>query len=197
MASYSCQIDKLIFSCKQTGHPNRFFFIHVHVHCIVPANIYTSTPSPPLRDFIIVISSSSSGKVIPIYKALLHVSILMPLTAWLVFIFINLFYPLAAPILKPSVPVQVFDGVTAKVSCSVAKANPLPLFTWEYRNKNCGQNCIWETVPGNLVLTSTNTPTNESVVQVKKDQPNALYRCNASNTVGIDSQTVEFYRLGK
>jgi len=108
-----------------------------------------------------------------------------------------LFYPLAAPILKPSDPVLVVDDETAKVSCSVVMANPLPLFTWEYRNKNCGQNCKLETVPGNLVLTPTNTPTNESVGQVKKDQPNALYRCNASNTVGIVSQTVKFYRIGK
>ena len=108
-----------------------------------------------------------------------------------------MFYSLAAPVVKPSYAVPVTEGKTAEVSCSVDKANPLPLFTWEYKIKNCVKNCKWETVPGNLVLTPTNTPTNESVVRVEKDQPTSDYRCNASNAVGMDSGTVTLYRHGK
>lgn len=108
-----------------------------------------------------------------------------------------MFYSLAAPVVKPSKEVPVAEGKTAQVSCSVDKANPLPLFTWEYKTKNCAKNCKWETVPGNLVLTPTNTPTNESVVRVEKDQPTTHYRCNASNAVGMDSDTVTLYRHGK
>ena len=108
-----------------------------------------------------------------------------------------MFYSLAAPEVKPSDAVPVAEGKTAEVSCSVPKANPLPLFTWEYKTKNCAKNCKWETVPENLVLTPTNTPTNESAVKVEKDQPNTFYRCNASNAVGMDSQTVQLFRLCK
>lgn len=219
----TCQINKCLFSCKQTEHPNRFFFFFSYVHMYSSRKyphlphrrnfLKTSPPSPPLWKFIIIISNCPSGKVVPVYRSILYIFISMSLTAF-VFIFTNgkpfiwkwrmedwnddfLFYPLAAPVLKPSDPVFIADGLTGEVSCSVVKANPLPLFTWEYKNKNCGKNCKWETVPGNLVLTPTNTPTNESAVQVKKDQPTAYYRCNTSNTVGIDSHTVEFFRLGK
>ena len=99
--------------------------------------------------------------------------------------------------MKPSNAVPVAEGKTTEVSCSVDKANPLPLFTWEYITKNCVKNCKWETVPENLVVTPTNTPTNESVVRVDKDQPNTDYRCNASNAVGMDSGIVQLFRHGK
>lgn len=75
---------------------------------------------------------------------------------------------------------------------------------WEYQIQNCRDTDVcppvgskWAVVPGNLVLTPTNTPTNRSVVEVKKDQPAVYYRCNATNTVGIDSHVVTLVRLGK
>jgi len=112
-----------------------------------------------------------------------------------------LFYSVVPPILKTphsvNAPLLVPDGETKEVSCSLVKANPLPTFTWEYKNKNCGKNCEWAAVPGKLVLTPTNRPTNESVVQVTKEQPTAYYRCNATNSEGMDSYTVPLIRLGK
>lgn len=121
------------------------------------------------------------------------------------FLFTFLFYSLAAPILTKRLdPVFVVDGKPTEVSCTLDKANPLPTFTWEYQNQNCRDADVcppveskWAVVPGNLMLTPTNTPTNRSVVEVKKDQPAAYYRCNASNTVGIDSHIVTLVRLGK
>ncbi|KAL9972290.1 hypothetical protein ACROYT_G018573 [Oculina patagonica] len=111
----------------------------------------------------------------------------------------------AAPILeKSSKRVLVTDGLEAEVSCSVKKGNPLPTFTWEYQNIDCpdADSCLpdenqWKSVPGNLMITPTNTPTSQSVVEVEKDQLAAFYRCKAVNTVGNDSHVIKLVRLGK
>ncbi len=96
------------------------------------------------------------------------------------------------------------DGVGTEVSCIVDKSNPLPTFTWQYQNLDCpdADSCLpdenqWKSVPGNLMITPTNTPTNKSVVQVEKDQLASFYRCKAVNTVGNDSFVVKLVRLGK
>ncbi len=132
------------------------------------------------------------------------------LVGWLVLYQINvllifLFPIIAAPILeKRSKRVLVTDGLEAEVSCSVKKGNPLPTFTWEYQNIDCldADSCLpdenqWKFVPGNLMITPTNTPTSQSVVEVQKDQLAAFYRCKAVNTVGNDSHVIKLVRLGK
>ena len=97
----------------------------------------------------------------------------------------------------------------AKVSCTVTKSNPLPTFSWQYAFKNLECDiqqptgtCVpkenkWITVPSQLVSPSSSTPTNESIVNVAKDQQNAFYRCQAFNSLGNDSQILRFVRFGK
>ena len=101
------------------------------------------------------------------------------------------------------------EDTEAKVSCAVTKSNPLPTFSWQYAFKNLECDiqqptgtCVpkenkWITVPSQLVFPSSSTPTNESIVNVAKDQQNAFYRCQASNSLGNDSQILRFVRLGK
>ena len=114
---------------------------------------------------------------------------------------INCLFPLTAePKLdKSSDTVLVNDGLSTEMSCSVDKSNPLPTFTWEYQNLKCA-NCPpdknqWKPVPGNLIITPTNTPTNHSVVQVRKHQSSTYYRCNASSFVGDDTHVMKLVRL--
>ena len=95
----------------------------------------------------------------------------------------------------------------AEVLCTVTKSNPLPTFSWQYafQNLECdiqSGTCVpkedkWISVPGQLVFPSSSTPTNESIVNVAKDQQNAFYRCQAFNSLGKDSQILRFIRLGK
>ncbi|XP_078371752.1 hemicentin-1-like isoform X1 [Oculina patagonica] len=111
----------------------------------------------------------------------------------------------AAPVLnKRSDTVLAIDGAGAEVSCLVDKSNPLPTFTWQYQNLDCpdADSCLpdenqWKSVPGNLMITPTNTPTNKSVVQVEKDQLASFYRCKAVNTVGNDAFVIKLVRLAK
>ncbi|CAH3188573.1 unnamed protein product, partial [Porites lobata] len=105
--------------------------------------------------------------------------------------------------------VAVVEDKEAKVSCAVTKSNPLPTFSWQYAFKNLECDiqqptgtCVpkenkWITVPSELVSPSSSTPTNESTVNVAKDQQNALYRCQAFNSLGNDSQILRFVRLVK
>ena len=115
----------------------------------------------------------------------------------------NFLVPLtAAPKLdKSSDTVLVNDGLSTEVSCSVDKSNPLPTFTWEYQNLDCAdcspEKDKWKSVPGNLIITSTNTSTNRSRVQVEKDQSGAYYRCKAVNAIGNDTHLVKLVRLGE
>ena len=118
---------------------------------------------------------------------------------------INCLFPLTAvPKLdKSSDTVFVNGGLSTEVSCSVDKSNPLPTFTWEYQNLNLDcpdcppEKNKWKSVPGNLIITSTNTPTNLSRVQVERDQAGAYYRCEAVNAVGNDTHLVKLVRLGE
>ncbi|KAM7427496.1 Roundabout 1 [Porites harrisoni] len=107
------------------------------------------------------------------------------------------------------VAVAVVEGKEAEVSCTVTKSNPLPTFSWQYAFKNLECDiqqptgtCVpkenkWITVPSQLVFPSSSTPTNESIVNVAKDQQNAFYRCQAFNSLGNDSQILRFVRLVK
>ena len=93
-----------------------------------------------------------------------------------------------------------------KVSCSVEKGNPLPTFKWQYQNMKCTNasdpDCQpdesqWTMVPERLMITSSATPTNKSIVLVESDQGQTMYRCQAFNNLGNDSQVIRFLRLGE
>ena len=101
------------------------------------------------------------------------------------------------------------EGKEAEVSCTVDKSNPLPTFSWQYAFANLGCDilqptgtCVpkenkWITIPSQVVFPDSSTPTNESIVNVAKDQQNTFYRCQAFNSLGNDSQIVRFVRVGK
>ena len=92
-----------------------------------------------------------------------------------------------------------------KVFCVIEKGNPLPTFKWQYQPLDCTDgttNCLpdesqWVAVPTSLMVTPTAIPTNKSIVKVKSDEANTFYRCQASNSLGNDSQVVRLVRLGK
>lgn len=113
----------------------------------------------------------------------------------------NCLFPLTAVPKLDKSPDTVFvnGGLSTEVSCSMDNSNPLPTFTWEYQNFKCA-NCRsdknqWKPVPGNLIITPTNTPANHSGVQVEKHQPSTYYRCKADNILGEDTHVVKLVRL--
>ncbi|KAJ7377501.1 Hemicentin-1 [Desmophyllum pertusum] len=112
----------------------------------------------------------------------------------------------AAPVIhKVTQPVVVRSDLETEVICVLEKANPLPKFTWKYQNENFPANnnpcqtheSIWITVPGYLMITPTDTPTNRSVVKIENDQTDAFYRCEAVNAVGNDSYVIKLVRLAE
>ena len=95
--------------------------------------------------------------------------------------------------------VSIEEGKEATISCRVTKSNPLPTFSWEYAFKTSPKEYQWITVPSRLILTNSSTPSNESIVKVEKDKPDATYRCQARNALGNDSYkiTLRLVRPGK
>ena len=97
------------------------------------------------------------------------------------------------------------EGKETEVFCVIEKGNPLPTFKWQYQPLGCTDettNCPpdesqWVAVPTRLMVTPTATPTNKSIVKVEKDEANTFYRCQASNSLGNDSQVVKLVRTGK
>jgi len=84
----------------------------------------------------------------------------------------------------------------------VDKANPLPIFKWQYQTSACqGSDCSpddsqWQSVP-QWLITPLAVPTEKSIVQIESDQGDAFYRCQAFNSLGNASQVIRFVRLGK
>ena len=97
------------------------------------------------------------------------------------------------------------EGKEAEVFCEIKKANPLPTFKWLYQPLECGDSTTdcspderqWFPVPPRLMVTPTATPTNKSIVKVESDESNTFYWCQASNSLGNDSQVIKLVRLGK
>ena len=91
----------------------------------------------------------------------------------------------------------------SQVSCTVDKANPPPIFKWQYQTSNCRvSDCSpddsqWQPVPWRLLIPPSATPTKKSIVNIERDQVDAFYWCQAFNSLGNASQVIRFVRFGK
>ncbi|XP_074620045.1 fibroblast growth factor receptor 3-like [Acropora palmata] len=97
----------------------------------------------------------------------------------------------------------VNENLKTKVSCKVARSNPLPTFRWFYQNFICDkssvQECVpdegkWKPVPPEKISPNASVPSSKSSVNIDSDQGNSYYQCKASNSLGNDSLVIIFKR---
>ena len=100
------------------------------------------------------------------------------------------------------------ENLKTKVSCKVARSNPLPTFRWFYQNFICDelkfivQECVpderkWKPVLQEKISPNASIPSSKSSVNIDSDQGNSYYQCKASNSLGNDSLVIIFKRAGE